>query len=329
MFFDGQKALLTAKNKDPNLKNKMQNYLLHHCNLETEWAADGAEVIRKLGTSLNPNHYEMVILDDENGGLSTSSQVFKLIKQRCFNTSVLYLSTLLEIIDWVLKKRKKIKKDSLSLNSNLLYIAEQTTRRLDTLNALFNSINTESQLEMDMVYRNLCRGMVEQFKVDSALIVLFKLHENTKYKGVVLSHYHNRSIAWPGSPSISDSDEIDLKEMSYIEYLVDYFKPIHIPDLTLDPVFMRELKEILGFTCRSVLMVPLVYRENAIGFYAMFTRNRSRLYPLVDLDIILRLADFAAVSILSVGGIDYIKVQANGWQNILNIKYFTGFRESA
>ena len=327
MFFDGQKALLMVKERDSALKNRVKDYLHHHCNLGTEWVSGEEALFKKLGNSRNPKDYEMIILDDRQEGYSTSLQVLKRIKQRCFNTSVLYLSTLLEIIEP--DPDKNIGNNKAADYGNPLYIARQTTRRIDTLNTLFNLVNSQPQLEAEVIHRQVCKGMVEKFDVNSAMVVLFKLHEDTKYKGIVLSYYRSSPLDSSGSSALSHCHEVDLNEMSYIEQLVEYFKPVHIPDLSEDPVFMLELREIFGFISRSVLMVPLVFKERAIGFYAMFTSNRRRKFSLVDVDITMRLAEFAAVSIMSIGEFDYLRIQTNGLPNRLNIRYVPGFGVSA
>jgi hypothetical protein len=59
MYIDGKKALLMIK--DPDVKERMKNYLFHRRNLLTESSDDILEVLSRIGST---DSYELVILDE-------------------------------------------------------------------------------------------------------------------------------------------------------------------------------------------------------------------------------------------------------------------------
>ena len=90
-----------------------------------------------------------------------------------------------------------------------------------------------------------------------------------------------------------------LKGTGYLEEMLFNFKPIHIPDLDKDIPFRDELEEKFFHRYRSSLLLPMQYDGNYIGFLGFFTRTRTRLYNLADLDILQRFADMCTAAIIA------------------------------
>ncbi|MCU0285263.1 MAG: GAF domain-containing protein [Acidobacteria bacterium] len=93
--------------------------------------------------------------------------------------------------------------------------------------------------------------------------------------------------------------EYPLKGNGYIEDMLTYYKPVHIPDLNEDLVFRNELEEKFSRRYRSALLLPMQFDGNCIGLLGLFTRSLNRLYRLPDLDLLQRLADMSAVAIIT------------------------------
>jgi len=99
---------------------------------------------------------------------------------------------------------------------------------------------------------------------------------------------------------LTEPYEIRLKGTRQFEELVDYFKPVHIPDLNVDKAFCQELMERFSLPFRSALIVPMAIAGKFLGYFGIFTQKSSRLFRFVDIDQGLRLADFSAAAAVNI-----------------------------
>ncbi|NIM11672.1 MAG: hypothetical protein GTO45_06230 [Candidatus Aminicenantes bacterium] len=290
MYFDNTKALLMTN--DPEFQEKMEHYLFNRYNLKIDTAANSLEVLERFASA--NELYEMIILDEEIDGLSTASHVFKTIKEQNEQVCVMFRSTLREITDPYNQTAFALPPEYADKNFRL----DLANRRLDTINSLIYPVIKSSSMEE--IYQKACQGLMKVFKADYTLFVINRTDEKPIKRG---------NMVWDTPERIKELPyEFDFKgpagaaEPSYLETLVKYCKPIYFPDVDTDKnkEFLREIKEKFSYTCRSVLLVPMVFDKMCIGFFGMFYEKDSRLYNLLELDIILKLADFTTVAIIAI-----------------------------
>ncbi|HLP45544.1 MAG TPA: GAF domain-containing protein [Candidatus Kapabacteria bacterium] len=283
MYKNEQKALLLTKDQD--LAKKMESYLLQRYNLRTESVTDLLEVFNRLGgdNSLESS-YELLILDENASGIQTASHALKTLKSKYTELNVLYLSNILEITPPYCDSEMEILPEYASENFRM----EQIGIQLDKVLELLIPITKANSLAE--IYDLIPRLMVKTFQADWALCSVLRLDQKPPQAGVAASD----------SPGVLDVPyEYPLKGNGYIDEMLTYFKPVHIPDLNEDVTFRLELEEKFTRRYRSALLLPMQFDGNCIGLLGLFTRSLNRLYRLPDLDLLQRLADMSAVAIIT------------------------------
>ncbi|MCX6578577.1 MAG: GAF domain-containing protein [Candidatus Aminicenantes bacterium] len=283
MYKNDQKALLLTRDQD--FAKKMEFYLYQRYNLQTDSVEDILEVSNRLGgdNSLESS-YVLVILDENAAGLQTTFHALKTLKARYSELNVLYLSTLLETTPPFRDSEMEILPEYATEN----YRAEQIEMHLDKILELLVPITKATSLAE--VYEIIPRVMTKIYHADWALCSVLRLDQKPVQIGVVASDF-------PGVLALPY--EYPLNGTGYLDQMLSYFKPIHIPDLNEDETFRRELEEKFSRRYRSALLFPMQFDGNCIGLLGLFTRSMSRLYRLTDIDLLQRLADISAVAIIT------------------------------
>lgn len=276
MYKDGQKALLMMKDSD--LRNLVERYLYNRYNLQTDFVDGIIEVLQQVDVDFP---YWLVILDESVEGLAATSHALKKIKEECVQTNVLFLSNFLEIFE--------------PYNQMDMPLAPEYTDRYFRMeqSEIFAKKRNSLQYEVKDNYslndlcNKMCKKIVREFQVDSAFVAILKFQEKPPTGGRVLMGYPQPGI----------SNDFELKGTGHLQQLVNYFKPIHIPDLSKEKAFQMELEEKFSGPYGSALLLPMQRIGINIGFIGLFTREKERLYSLMDLDLCQRLADSTTVLI--------------------------------
>jgi len=283
MYKNEQKALLLTRDQD--LAKQMEVYLYKRYNLQTDSVADILEISNRLGSDNSlESSYVLAILDENAAGLQTASHALKTLKANYTDLNVLYLSTLLETTPPFRDSEMEILPEYASEN----YRAEQIDMHLDKILELLVPITKATSLAE--LYDLIPRVMAKTYHADWALCSVLRLDQKPVQTGVAAADF-------PGV--LATPYEYPLKGNGYLEQMLTYFKPIHIPDLNEDKTFRRELEEKFSRRYRSALLLPMQFDGNCIGLLGLFTRSLSRLYGLTDLDLLQRLADISAVAIIT------------------------------
>jgi hypothetical protein len=280
MYTDGKKALLMIK--DPDIKNKIGNYLFFRYNLLTE-SVDG--ILEVLQQVCGESTYEMVILDEAVAGLATASQALVNIKDRNLDTNVLYLSTILEVTDTYFGSQLEL----LPNYADSFYRMDQT--------------NTQLQLRLDMqapvmmaatmeeVYPIVCQSLAETFDADGAFCANLRLGFEPVTRGIMVGNY-----PWENR----ERYEFHIPSSGYFRELITYYRPVHIPDLDEFPEFRWELEEKFSLSCRSILLLPMQIAGKSVGFIGMYMNETPRVFNLAEIELSQRLADTAAAVLVSI-----------------------------
>lgn len=280
MYIDGKKALLMIK--DPDIKNKIGNYLFFRYNLLTESVDGILEVLQQIS---GDSSYELVILDEAVAGLATASQTLINIKDRDFETNVLYLSTLLEITDPYFGSQL----DQLPHCSDTFYRLDQTNAQLQIRLDMHSPVMKASTMEE--VYPIVCRRLAEAFNADGALCANLRLGDEPVTRGIMVGNF-----------PLEDQEryEFRIPSSGCFRELITYYRPVHIPDLDEIPGFRRELEERFALRCRSILILPMQIAGKCVGFIGMYMREIPRVFNLVEIELSQRLADTAAAVLVSI-----------------------------
>ena len=281
MYDNSKKALLMTK--DVNAAKQMEEYLYHRYNLILETSSEVLDVLERIGG--DDDSYEVAILDENAEGLERAFQVLKTIKDMDMSPTVMYLSTLQEIVNPDYRRELEI----LPHYSGEIYRLEQNSLRVGNMLTLFRPL-FESKTIKD-VCENSCRTLVDVLKADCALCVLPDFEVDPPVHGIVGAHYPD---------VLTEPYDIKLKGTRHFVELVDYFKPVHIPDLNIDKAFCQELLERFSVPFRSALMVPMAIAGKFLGYFGIFSQKSSRLFRFVDIDQALRLADFSAAAAVNI-----------------------------
>ncbi|MDQ1353057.1 MAG: hypothetical protein QG657_3363 [Acidobacteriota bacterium] len=283
MYKNDQKALLLTRDQD--LAKKMENYLYQRYNLKTDSVNDILEVSNRLGADNSlESSYVLVILDENVAGLQTTSQTMKTLKAKYTDLNVLFLSTLLETTPPFCDSEMEILPEYSSEN----YRDEQIGAHLDNILELLVPVTKVSSLAE--VYEIIPYVMAKTYRTDWAFCSVLRLDQQPVETGAISADYPN-VLPLPY--------EYPLKGAGYLDQMLTYYKPIHIPDLYEDEPFRRELEEKFSRRYRSALLLPMQFDGNCIGLLGLFTRSLSRLYKLTDIDLLQRLADISAVAIIT------------------------------
>ncbi len=290
MYNDGDKALIMVG--DSPLKEQLADYLEQRYNLETDTAEGLLEVFNLVNESEKP--YELIILDEQAAGIPATSHAIKTIKDQSIDTNVLYLSNVLELFEPYAQAHAKLAPDFIDPDYRLLLSDEQMERRL----AMHFPLTKVTTLEE--VYATACRRMEEVLEVDWTICTILRTDENPITRGIVVENFPKEH---------EERAEFLLNGSGPLQELVDYFRPIHIPNMEKEEAFAKEMKEKFGSSFRSALLVPMQFEGHCIGFLGAFTKEESRLYNLVELDFTQRLADMATVAIIAIFSLVHQKVK--------------------
>ncbi len=281
MYTEEQKGLLLIR--DAGRKEEIKEYLYQRYNLHTDEAKDILEFLGRVGDS--DSSYELAILDEGVGGLPVTSHTLKTIKGDDLRTNVLYLSTLHELVSSHMTDDSEL--PDYIMDEDYRY--EQASYQLDIRLSLHRPLMEAHSY--DEIHRIVCERLLDVFEGDYAVSGVLRLNENPVRRGTL-------SLFSPGGQL--NYSEFHLKGTGHLQEMVDYFKPIHIPDLSVEEDFRRELEEKLGKTCRSVLLIPYQLDGKTLGFIGALMENEERLFCLSEIDLCQRLADITAVVLVSI-----------------------------
>jgi hypothetical protein len=296
MYYYGNKALVMTD--DPGFRLDIEDFLETQYNLEVDMVENSLEV---LGRFADIDHkYQLIILDEKVDGLSTASHVFRTIKENDDQICVLYRSAIKEIAGPFKErgpaiggKRRSVFDDGIGDASlfldNLDSRLDLASRRVDRINSLIYPVIRAT--DMEGIYESACAGLNKMFDVDYSLIAIMRL----ELKPVKLGN-----MVWDCPRYKETPMEFDIQGSDKLEKLVNYFNPLHIPDMENEPSFGEDLERVFGLKARSAYMVPMVFDGSCLGFIGMFTRKEPRIYSLVEQDIIHKLSDFTTISVVGV-----------------------------
>ncbi len=72
--------------------------------------------------------------------------------------------------------------------------------------------------------------------------------------------------------------------------------PIFVPDTSEDPRFTDKVDRITGFKTRSVIAVPIIYRDTVYGVIELVNRSKGNIFSEDDFLILKTIADFSAIA---------------------------------
>lgn len=281
MYLDGKRVLFMTENTE--LAAQMEPYFRQRYNLIMDPVQEALDVLHCIGE--DNDTYELAILDEGVAGLATTSQLLKTIKDQEFSPNVLYLSTLHEIVNPDYIRERDIPDRFL----DRVFRQESSNEAVGGILSLYRPIF--GSYSVKEVCMNGCRSLVENLDVDCAVCVVPFFEENPPRKGTVTARFPEE---------LEEPYTVPLRESLFFDQLVDYYKPVHVPDLAKEPALRDQLMAKFSSAFRSALIVPMVLTGRFLGYFGMFNYNDPRMFRLQEIDHALRLVDFAAAAAINL-----------------------------
>lgn len=79
-------------------------------------------------------------------------------------------------------------------------------------------------------------------------------------------------------------------------YVVETKKPVFIPDTSLDQRFSDKVDRITGFTTKSIMAVPLIFRDTIYGVIELINKTQNSIFSSDDYLVLQTIADFSAIA---------------------------------
>jgi diguanylate cyclase (GGDEF)-like protein len=79
-------------------------------------------------------------------------------------------------------------------------------------------------------------------------------------------------------------------------YVVETKKPVFVPDTGTDNRFSDKIDQITGFSTKSIMAVPLIFRETIYGVIELINRAQGGVFSSDDYLILQTIADFSAIA---------------------------------
>lgn len=277
MFQDGDRVLLLMK--DASLRIRTAEYLQYRYNLEVTMAEDLLEVLALMCSG--EDVFEALILDEDVAGLAATSHAIRKIRCQRVRAASLYLSDLPEIVhpQWGGRFRQI---DALKAS----YVREELIlKRVNKMAQVSSALM--SAYSVTDICGAFCSAMKETLEVDNVVCILLKMDTNTATYGLAMEDLNQDSnylVSVDNSPTL--------------RHLVKYCKPVHCPELGVDPALKEEILRKFGMKCRSALLAPIPVMDACIGFIGLFNTRRRRMFTLPDLEHVIRGADLAGGAII-------------------------------
>jgi len=168
-------------------------------------------------------------------------------------------------------------------NARFYSQAEQRARNLATLQQVSATIS--SSFELDEILRLTCESTVKLFGVDHSGLVLF---EPGYKQGKVVAEYPDKGVLGVEIPVLGVPAE---------ERLIATKEPLVLPDVTNEPSLKTVLDILRRFDIRSILIVPMVFKDKVIGSFSLDAIGKPRLFQEEEIELAQTFAAQAAIAV--------------------------------
>ncbi|MCX8124859.1 MAG: sensor domain-containing diguanylate cyclase [Spirochaetes bacterium] len=79
-------------------------------------------------------------------------------------------------------------------------------------------------------------------------------------------------------------------------YVVETRKPVFVPDTSIDNRFSDKIDRITGFSTKSVMAVPMIFRDTLYGVIELINRAQGGIFSSDDYLVLQTIADFSAIA---------------------------------
>jgi predicted signal transduction protein with EAL and GGDEF domain len=96
-----------------------------------------------------------------------------------------------------------------------------------------------------------------------------------------------------------------------------------IPNVNESPIFNKKIDLKTGFTTRSIICLPLIFRGKSLGVIEIIDVEDMKIFELEDFPILTILADYAAVAINNSRYVDKIQKMSilDEYTGLFNARY--------
>lgn len=198
---------------------------------------------------------------------------------------------------------------------------------------LLQKINSAIHLTME---RHLLKAIIDiSAKVSSTLDVFEILYHTVKKISEVIpvtrcsivkispSTEHAHVVATYEDPGIRDI-KLDLKKYPEIEAALSTKKPVIIKDAQKDPLMKEVYSFISPLGIKSIIVVPVIYREEAIGALFLRTSRRERTFTISEINFLQTVANSSANALYNAFLFDEIRQEKLRLERLSITDYLTG-----
>ena len=190
-----------------------------------------------------------------------------------------------------------------AIESARLY--SETEKRARNLNAVLKvSTAVNSTLDLDQTLSQACQSAVELLGVSHSGLVLFDPRSGS---GTVRAEY----------PEIGAKDlPIQVRGVPIEERLLKSREPIVIEDLAKEPSFGPVRDKMLDLGIRSVLIVPVMNKEQMLGSFGLDIIDKTRRFTQEEIELCKVFAAQAAIAIANAQLFELTKQRADELESL-------------
>lgn len=198
---------------------------------------------------------------------------------------------------------------------------------------LLQKINSAIHLTME---RHLLQAIIDiSAKVSSTLDVFEILYHTVKRISEVIpvtrcsivkifpSVQQAHVVATYEDPHIRDI-KLDLKKYPEIQAALRTKKPVIIKDAQKDPLMKEVYSFISPLGIRSIIVVPIIYREEAIGALFLRTSRKEKTFTIAEINFLQTVANSTANALYNAFLFDEIKQEKVRLERLSITDYLTG-----
>ena len=106
-------------------------------------------------------------------------------------------------------------------------------------------------------------------------------------------------------------------------YVVETGQAVFIPNVNDSPIFNKNVDLHTGFTTRSIICLPLVFRGKSLGVIEIVNVKDMKIFEVEDFPILTILADYAAIAIENSRYVDKIRKMSimDEYTGLYNARY--------
>jgi diguanylate cyclase (GGDEF)-like protein len=158
---------------------------------------------------------------------------------------------------------------------------------------------------------NVVKQFLEMTHVDRCAITLAAPGDASAH--LIVGYDRSKEDAWIEGINLS------LARYPEIRWVLEHQQPLVVPDVAVEPLLSDIQELLLSLLIRSMLVLPLVHRDQTIGVVTLSSRGPVRQFTREEIDLCQSLANQAALAIEKSAVFQEVQERANKLQALLHL----------